>query len=201
MTKIRNWQYLVNLMVLVMAAGQQINCFGPNKHWMIFCLPLDIHAASLDFISHKPGVSLMLLGPLLAVQTLMACGLATIPSSRKLGIVSQLRFVFDWGWGCPCMGIWPWSSVKYLQGLLWTMPLEIQIALSGEKSDERTQRPLQCPKNMIKGNRFQYCRDNSLHIHRCMLGLREKLNFLSHSFSCSSHSFSPPPGTSGLHHP
>lgn len=96
-------------MVLVAAAGQQINCFGPNKHWVIFCLPLDIHAASLDFISHKPGVSLMLLGPLLAVQTLMACGLATIPSSRKLGIVSQLRFVFDWGWGCPCMGIWPWE--------------------------------------------------------------------------------------------
>lgn len=116
MTKIRNGQYLVNLMVLVMAAGQQINCFGPNKQWMI--LLLDIHAALLDFISHKPGVSLMLLGPLVAVQTLMACGLATTPSSRKLGIVSQLRFVFDWGWGCPYTGIWLWSSVKYIQGLL-----------------------------------------------------------------------------------
>ena len=51
--------------------------------------------ASLNFISHKTGVSLMLLGPLLAVQTLMAHGLATIPSSGKLSIVSQLRFVFD----------------------------------------------------------------------------------------------------------
>lgn len=50
---------------------------------------------------------------------------------------------------------------------------------------------------MITGNRFHYCRDNSLHMHRCMLGLREELNFLSHSFSHSSHSFSPPSGTSG----
>lgn len=31
--------------------------------------------APLDFISHKPGISSMLLGPLLAVQTLMAHGL------------------------------------------------------------------------------------------------------------------------------
>lgn len=37
----------------------------------------------------------MLLGPLLAVQTLLASGLATIPSSGKLSTVSQLRLVFD----------------------------------------------------------------------------------------------------------
>lgn len=34
-----------------------------------------------------------------------------------------------------------------------------------------------------------------------MLGLREELNFLSHSFSHPYNSFSPPPDTSGLHHP
>lgn len=55
-------------------------------------------------------------------------------------------------------------------------------------------------KNTTKGNRFQYCKDNSLHIHHCTLGLREELNFLSHSFSHPSNSFSPPPGTSALHH-
>lgn len=60
---------------------------------MIFCLPLDIHVASLNIISHKPGISLMLLGAPLALQTPMAHGLATIPSSGKLGIVSQLRLV------------------------------------------------------------------------------------------------------------
>lgn len=166
----------------------------------MFCLQLDSPAASLNFISHKPGVSLMLLGPLLAVQTPLACGLAPVPSTGKLSPVSQLRLVFKRVWSCPCTSFWPWSAGTTCKDCSWTLPLEIQIAPSEQRADERTE-ATPVSKNTTKGNRLQYCKDNSLHIHHCMLGLREELNFLSHSFSHPSNSFSPPPDTSSLHHP
>lgn len=143
----------------------------------------------------------MLLGPLLAVQTLLTHGPATTPSSGKLSTVSQLRLVFDWGWSCPCMSIWPWSAGHYMQGLLLNHASRSTNGSLWAKSRSEDTEATPVSKNTTKGNRFQYCKDNSLHIHHCMLGLREELNFLSHSFSHPSNSFSPPPGTSGLHHP
>lgn len=111
-----------------------------------------------------------------------------------------MRSVFGKEWGCPCLSIWPWSSVSCVQGLHPNCGYRYTNAPSGTKRSKRTQRPLQCPKNTIKGNRLQYCRDSSLHIHHCMLGLTEELNFLTHGFSYSSYSFSPPAGTWSLHH-
>lgn len=69
----------------------------------------------------------MLLGPFSAVQTLMAHGLAIIPSTGKLDTVSQPRFVFDWGWGCASsskafgLGV-QWTLYK---DCFWTIPLEV----------------------------------------------------------------------------
>lgn len=143
----------------------------------------------------------MLLGPLLAVQTLLASGLATIPSSGKLSTVSQLRLVFDWGWSCPCMRIWPWSTRHYMWGLLLNHASRNTNCFIWAKIRWEEMEATPVSKNTTKGNRFQYCKDNSLHIHHCMLGLREELNFLSHGFSHPSNSFTPPLGTSGLHHP
>lgn len=135
----------------------------------------------------------MLLGPFLAVQTPLACGLATVPSSGKLSPVSQLRLVFERGWSCPCMSFWPWRAGYYIQGLLLNLASRSTNRSLWAKSRWEDTEATPVSKNTTKGNRFQYCKDNSLHIHHCTLGLREELNFLSHSFSHPSNSFSPPP--------
>jgi len=57
----------------------------------------------------------MLLGPLLVVQTQMACGLATIPSSGKLRVVSQLRSEDE---VVPAQAFGLGSSMNYTQALL-----------------------------------------------------------------------------------
>lgn len=78
---------------------------GFYLHWIFMWL-------GWIFISHKKGISLMLLGLLLAVQTLMAHGL----SSGKLSTVSQLRFIFEDE--VVSADTWPLSSVNWAQGLL-----------------------------------------------------------------------------------